>query len=209
MSQSKSSKRWLQEHEKDPYVQQARKEGYRGRAVYKLAEIQKKKQILKPNQWVVDLGAAPGSWSQYVVNCLGRGGRIIALDRLPMDPIVGVTFLEGDFTKEEVLSALEQELQGNKVDVILSDMAPNISGCRTADQMQVILLAELGLEFAVQWLKPGGTFLIKLFHGEGFDEYIRTIRRHFACVSICKPKASRNRSREVYCVAQSILSESR
>lgn len=202
MPQSKSSKRWLREHETDPYVKQARKAGYRGRAVYKLVEIQEKYQILKSSQWVLDLGAAPGSWSQYAAQCLKGNGRIIALDRLPMEPIGGVTWLEGDFTEEEPLDRLRSELQGNLLDVVLSDMAPNTSGCAAVDQPRSMELAELALDFALQWLKPGGTLVVKLFHGEGFDAYVRRVRQHFKQVAVRKPKASRPRSRETYCVAR-------
>ncbi|MHA7840444.1 MAG: RlmE family RNA methyltransferase [Gammaproteobacteria bacterium] len=202
MAQSKSSKRWLQEHESDIYVKQARKAGYRGRAVYKLAEIQKKYQILKPSQWVVDLGAAPGSWSQYATECLNGNGSIIALDRLPMDAIGGVTCIEGDFTEEASLRHLEAQLQGNLLDVVLSDMAPNASGCPAVDQPCAMALAELALDFALQWLKPGGSLVVKLFHGEGFDDYIPMVRQHFNQVVVRKPKASRPRSRETYCVAK-------
>lgn len=202
MAQSKSSKRWLREHEGDPYVKRARKAGYRGRAVYKLAEIQEKDPILKPSQWVVDLGAAPGSWSQYAAERLKGNGRIIALDRLPMQPIDGVTCLEGDFTEEAPLRHLEQQLQGKLLDVVLSDMAPNTSGCAAVDQPRAMALAELALDFALQWLKPGGTLVVKLFHGEGFDDYVRGMRSHFKQVTVRKPKASRPRSRETYCVAR-------
>lgn len=205
MSRSKSSKRWLQAHNTDPYVQQARQAGYRGRAIYKLMEIQQKTQILKPGQRVVDLGAAPGSWSQYVSQCLNHQGRIVALDRLSMMPIEGVTFFQGDFTQVETLKQLEDYLAGHLLDVVLSDMAPNASGCRAVDQPRAMELAELAFDFATDWLKAEGVFVVKLFHGEGFDDYIRQIKKYFKQVTVRKPKASKPQSRETYCIARHFL----
>ena len=201
-SRSKSSQRWLQEHFKDPFVKKAQAEGYRSRAVFKLDELLERDELLKPGMTVVDLGAAPGGWSQLVNERLKGRGRIVALDILPMQGISGVTFIHGDFREESVLQQLEAQLSGAEVDLVLSDMAPNMSGVDLVDQTRAMHLAELALEFSRNWLKPGGNFLIKLFQGVGFDEYVRNLRAAFARVSIRKPKASRARSNEVYALAQ-------
>ncbi|MCK9780261.1 MULTISPECIES: 23S rRNA (uridine(2552)-2'-O)-methyltransferase RlmE [Enterobacterales] len=198
---SASSSRWLQEHFSDKYVQQAQKKGFRSRAWFKLEEIQKSDNIFKPGMTVVDLGAAPGGWSQYVVQQLGSKGRIIACDLLPMDPIVGVDFLQGDFRDELVLKALLDRVGENKVQVVMSDMAPNMSGTPAVDIPRSMYLVELALDMCRDVLAPGGSFIVKVFQGEGFDEYLGQIRSLFTKVKVRKPDASRSRSREVYIVA--------
>ncbi|MDC8015265.1 23S rRNA (uridine(2552)-2'-O)-methyltransferase RlmE [Tahibacter soli] len=202
MARSKSSTRWLQEHFSDPYVKRAQAEGYRSRAAFKLDELIERDHLLKPGMAVVDLGAAPGGWSQLVNERLRGNGRVVALDILPMQGISGVTFILGDFREESVLKQLEEQLSGAEVDLVLSDMAPNMSGVDLVDQTRAMHLAELALDFSKNWLKPGGNFLIKLFQGVGFDEYVRSLRAAFTRVSIRKPKASRARSNEVYALAQ-------
>ncbi|MDT8409804.1 MAG: RlmE family RNA methyltransferase [Wenzhouxiangellaceae bacterium] len=197
-----ASKQWLSRQASDPYVKKARSEGYRARAAYKLIELDERDHFLKPGQRIVDLGAAPGSWSQVAVRRPGRKGRIVALDILAMEPIEGVEFLHGDFREAEVLEQLES-LIGERVDLVLSDMAPNISGIAASDQARSMHLAELALEFAREWLDKNGTFVVKLFHGEGFDDFVRHARREFANVRLRKPEASRKKSREVYLVADS------
>ncbi len=201
-SRSKSSQRWLREHFKDPYVKKAQAEGYRSRAVFKLDELIERDDLLKPGMTVVDLGAAPGGWSQLINEKLKNRGRIVALDILPMQGISGVDFICGDFREDSVLAELEARLQGTQVDLVLSDMAPNMSGVDLVDQARAMHLSELALDFASRWLKPGGDFLIKLFHGVGFDDYVRNLRTAFTRVSIRKPKASRARSNEVYALAR-------
>ncbi len=201
---SASSKRWLHEHRSDAYVKQARHEGYRSRAVYKLEELDQRDHLLKPGISIVDLGAAPGGWSQYAQRKLGDRARIVALDVLPMDPLPGVTFILGDFRDAGVLEALEAAVGAAKVDLVLSDMAPNISGVDAADQAGTVHLAELALEFARARLKPGGAFVAKLFQGEGFDGFLKELRQNFGKVSLRKPKASRPRSREIYLVARGL-----
>ncbi|MGY6308068.1 23S rRNA (uridine(2552)-2'-O)-methyltransferase RlmE [Proteus mirabilis] len=198
---SASSSRWLQEHFNDKYVQQAKKKGFRSRAWFKLEEIQQSDNIFKPGMTVVDLGAAPGGWSQYVVQQLGNKGRIIACDLLPMDPIVGVDFLQGDFRDELVLKALLDRVGDNKVQVVMSDMAPNMSGTPAVDIPRSMYLVELALDMCRDVLAPGGSFIVKVFQGEGFDEYLGQIRSLFTKVKVRKPDASRSRSREVYIVA--------
>jgi 23S rRNA (uridine2552-2'-O)-methyltransferase len=199
---SNSSARWLAEHENDPYVQQARKLGYRSRAVFKLKEIQEKDRILKPGQTVVDLGAAPGGWSQLARPLLGSKGRLIALDILPMDQVADVEFILGDFREAAVLQRLEASVGKQAIDLVLSDMAPNLSGIDVADQVSTIYLCELALDFAKAHLKPRGVFVTKVFQGESFDAYLKSVRQIFESVTIRKPKASRPRSREVYLVAR-------
>ena len=198
---SASSSRWLQEHFRDKYVQQAQKKGLRSRAWFKLDEIQGTDKIFRPGMTVVDLGAAPGGWSQYVVTQIGDKGRVIACDLLPMDPIVGVDFLQGDFRDELVLAALMERVGDAKVQVVMSDMAPNMSGTPSVDIPRAMYLVELALEIAKDVLAPGGSFVVKVFQGEGFDEYLGQIRSLFTKVKIRKPEASRARSREVYIVA--------
>ncbi len=199
---SSSSTRWLVEHRADTYVQEARRLGYRSRATFKLIEIQGKDRILKPGQIVVDLGAAPGGWSQWARPQLGSKGQLFALDILPMDPLPQVDFIQGDFREEAVLQQLEARLGEQKVDLVLSDMAPNISGIDSADQAGCLHLGELALDFAKAHLKPKGTFLAKMFQGEGFDSYLKSLREVFESVTIRKPKASRPRSKEVYLLAR-------
>jgi 23S rRNA (uridine2552-2'-O)-methyltransferase len=201
MSRSKSSSRWLREHFDDVYVKKAQAEGLRSRAVFKLEELIERDRLLKPGMRVVDLGAAPGGWSQLVRQRLGDSGTVVALDILPMQGIAGVDFIEGDFREEAVLRQLEERLGGQPVDLVLSDMAPNMSGVALADQIRAMDLAELALDFSRHWLKPGGAFLIKLFQGAGFDDYLRNLRAQFERVTMRKPKASRARSREVYALA--------
>jgi len=205
-SRSKSSQRWLKEHFADPFVKKAQADGYRSRAAYKLEELIARDRLLKPGMVVVDLGAAPGGWSQWVRQALdtldaNRPGRVLALDILDMPPLAGVEFILGDFREEPVLQALETALAGQVVDLVLSDMAPNKSGVNAVDQPRAMHLAELALDFADQHLKPGGAFLIKLFQGAGFDDYIRELRRRYQKVTIRKPAASRARSPEVYALA--------
>ncbi|WP_272494045.1 23S rRNA (uridine(2552)-2'-O)-methyltransferase RlmE [Stenotrophomonas mori] len=202
MSRSKSSQRWLKEHFSDPFVKKAQSEGMRSRAAYKLEELLARDRLLKPNMVVVDLGAAPGGWSQQVRRQLGDSGRVLALDILEMPPLAGVEFLHGDFREEAVLSRFEAMLGDRPVDLVLSDMAPNKSGMDAVDQPRMMHLAELAMEFADTHLKPGGAFLIKLFQGVGFDDYVRDMRRRYDKVVIRKPEASRKRSPEVYALGQ-------
>ena len=201
MARSKSSSRWLQEHFSDPYVKRAQAEGWRSRAVFKLEELIERDRLLKPGMLVVDLGAAPGGWSQMVRSRIGAQGRLIALDILPMQGIAGVDFIEGDFRDDEVLKTLEKHLDGAPVDLVLSDMAPNLSGMSSVDQPRAMDLAELAEAFAAVHLRKGGAFLTKLFQGEGFDAYVRRLRQGYERVSMRKPKASRARSPEVYALA--------
>ncbi|CUS48732.1 MAG: 23S rRNA (uridine2552-2'-O)-methyltransferase RrmJ [Idiomarinaceae bacterium HL-53] len=198
---SASSRRWLKEHFDDPYVQKAQKQGFRSRAVFKLEEIQAKDKLLKPNQIVVDLGAAPGGWSQYVAQLQDGRGEVIACDILDMDPLPGVEFLQGDFREEIVLQALLNRIGGKNVDVVLSDMAPNMSGTEAVDIPRAMYLVELALEMCHEVLKPGGSFAVKVFQGEGFDEFLKAVRAAFKQVKVRKPDSSRPRSREVYLVA--------
>jgi len=201
MARSKSSHRWLKEHFSDPYVKRAQAEGLRSRAAYKLEELIDRDRLLKPGMRVVDLGAAPGGWSQMARARLGERGRVLALDILPMDAIAGVEFLQGDFRDETVLARLEQALGGAGLDLVLSDMAPNMTGVASVDQARAMELAELARDFAQAHLDPGGAFLVKLFQGAGFDDYLKDLRRRYAKITMRKPKASRARSPEVYALA--------
>ncbi len=201
MARSKSSARWLQEHFSDPYVKRAQAEGWRSRAVFKLEELIDRDRLLRPGMTIVDLGAAPGGWSQVARERLGDKGRLIALDMLPMQGIGGVEFILGDFREDSVLAELTRILAGAPVDLVLSDMAPNFSGVPTVDQPRSMHLVELAEEFAAAHLKVGGAFLTKMFQGEGFDEFVRRLRGGYERVSIRKPKASRARSPEVYALA--------
>lgn len=201
MPRSKSSSRWLQEHFSDPYVKRAQAEGWRSRAVFKLEELIERDRLLKPGMVLVDLGAAPGGWSQVARERLGEKGRVIALDILPMQGIGGVEFIHGDFREDAVLQQLKQALDGAEVDLVLSDMAPNLSGMAAVDQPRSMHLVELAEEFAAAHLRPGGSFLTKVFQGEGFDDFVRRLRAGYQRVSIRKPKASRARSPEVYALA--------
>lgn len=198
MKRTKTSKGWMMEHVNDPYVQRAKAEGWRSRAAFKLMEIDTKDKLLRPGMVVVDLGATPGGWCQVAIKKVGLTGQVVGLDLLEMDPIHGVVFFQGDFREEETLEKLLTTLDGAPVDLVLSDMAPNISGIALADQARGIHLAELALEFAAQQLKPGGNFLVKVFQGSGFDEYRRAMAEVFQSVLIRKPDASRDRSAEVY-----------
>ncbi len=201
MSRSKSSSRWMREHFDDPYVKLAQTQGYRSRAVFKLKEIQEKDRIIKPGMNVIDLGAAPGGWSQFAKQSIGNKNKVIALDLLPMEPIDGVDFILGDFREQTVLDQLRARLEGASVDLVMSDMAPNMSGNKSTDQIRSLYLAELALETARSVLTPGGTFLVKLFQGEGFESFHREVQNYFNKVVIRKPKASRPRSNEVYILA--------
>lgn len=205
MARSKSSQRWLGEHFSDEYVKKAQQEGYRSRAVYKLKEIQEKDRILQPCMKVVDLGAAPGGWSQYATQVIGRKGRVVASDILPIDPLPFVEFVQGDFREEAVLAEMLNLLGSDKADLVISDMAPNMSGVDAVDQPRAIHLCELALDMARQVLKPGGAFLVKLFQGEGSEAYLQEVRGSFKTVKIRKPAASRPRSREVYVLAQGFV----
>ena len=198
---TRRGRRWMDEHVADEFVQKAQQEGWRSRAVYKLQEIQEKDRLIKPGMTVVDLGAAPGAWSQYAAKLVGPRGRVIALDLLPMDPLGDVQFIQGDFREEETLAALEAALGNSRVGLVLSDLAPNISGLSSVDQPRAMYLAELALEFARSRLAPGGGLVIKVFQGEGSDALVAEARGLFETVRQRKPKASRDRSRELYLVA--------
>jgi 23S rRNA (uridine2552-2'-O)-methyltransferase len=197
-----SSQRWLKEHFADPYVKLAQQKGYRSRAVFKLEEIDKRDQLLKPGMVVVDLGAAPGGWSQLAKAKVGGKGRVIAMDILPMPALPGVEFIQGDFTEDSVLQELTACIDNTRVDLVISDMAPNMSGMRVVDQPRAMYLAELALDFALRILKPEGSLLIKVFQGVGFVEFRQQLRQHFKQVLIRKPEASRGRSHEVYLLAR-------
>jgi 23S rRNA (uridine2552-2'-O)-methyltransferase len=205
MTRSKSSKAWLHEHVTDRYVRQAKQEGYRSRAAYKLLELARQDQLIRPGMTIVDLGAAPGGWSQVAAELAGPKGRLIAVDILDMQAMPGVIFIQGDFRDDATLRALEAALAGQKVDLVVSDMAPNISGIGMVDQARASHLAELALEFAVKWLKPGGNFLVKGFQGEGYNELRAELRRHFRQVLTRKPAASRSRSSEMYLLAKHLI----
>jgi 23S rRNA (uridine2552-2'-O)-methyltransferase len=202
MSRSKSSARWLREHYEDEYVKLARQQGYRSRAVYKLQEIHAKERLLQPGMTVIDLGAAPGGWSQFAVQLVGEQGKVIALDRLPMDALPGVEFIQGDLREQATLDRLLALLAGRPADLVISDMAPNTSGIKAIDQPSGIYLAELALDLARCCLKAGGALLVKAFQGEGFDTLLRELRSRFATVVVRKPKASRSRSPETYLLAR-------
>ena len=202
MARSRSSGRWLSEHFSDEYVKLAQSQGYRSRAVFKLKELDEKVRLLKPGMAVVDLGAAPGGWSQYSAQQVGKTGTIIALDLLSVEPLPGVICLQGDFREEEVLATLIDQLAGRPIDLVLSDMAPNMSGNRNVDQARGMHLAELALETAREILRPGGAFVTKLFQGPDVDAYVLEARGFFNRVSVKKPKASRDRSPEVYLLGQ-------
>lgn len=204
MKRSRTSKAWMREHVTDPYVQQANREGYRSRAVYKLIEMDERDHLLKPGMTVVDLGAAPGSWTQVVAKKIGTSGVLVAFDILPMDPVHGAIFIQGDFREDSALEQLDAALRGRPVDLVISDMAPNISGIGIADQARSMHLAELALDFSRQHLKAGGNFLVKVFQGDGFDEFVREMRVHFSQVLVRKPKASRDRSTEVYMLGKGL-----
>lgn len=202
MARSKSSHQWMQEHVQDEYVKKAQALGFRSRAVFKLSEIQDKDKILRPGMNVVDLGAAPGGWSEYAKGIVGKKGKIVAIDLLEIEPIDGVHFIQGDFREDAILQKLYESLDAASVDLLLSDMSPNISGNREMDQPRAIYLGELALDAAQSMLTEGGTFLIKMFQGAGFDDFFNQVRNHFKSVVIRKPKASRPRSNEVYLLAK-------
>ncbi|MDG2156249.1 MAG: 23S rRNA (uridine(2552)-2'-O)-methyltransferase RlmE [Gammaproteobacteria bacterium] len=201
MANSGSSARWRRRQETDIYVQRARREGWRSRAVYKLEEIQLRHKLMRPGAIVVDLGAAPGGWCQYAQQCVGTNGRVIGLDILEMPPIEGVEFIHGDFTENKVLATLQQCIGNQQVDLVMSDLAPNITGTRSVDQPRSMYLVEISLELAYEVLRPGGHFVTKVFHGEGFDELVKAVKSRFQQVKVRKPKASRPGSRETYLVA--------
>ena len=206
MARSKSSHRWMQRHVNDEFVKRSRREGYRSRAAYKLLEIQEKDQVLRPGQVVVDLGAAPGGWSQVAARLVGKTGAVIGIDILPIDPLPGVIFIRGDFREDGALRDLEAALDGRKVDLVISDMAPNVSGVAAVDQPRAMYLCELALDFCAGHLRSGGGFVCKVFHGEGFDAWMHEVKSAFGRTVTRKPKASRANSREVYLVAGNFLS---
>ncbi len=202
MAKTASSRQWLDRQHSDPYVKRAQREGYRSRAAYKLLEIQEKDRVFRPGMRVLDLGAAPGSWSQIAARLVGRAGQVIALDILPMDPLPGVTLLEGDFREPQMLDDLHRILGDGSLDLVLSDMAPNITGVAAVDQPRSMYLVELALDLARERLKPGGSLVVKVFQGQGFDALLGEIRRSFSRVVSRKPKSSRSQSRELYLVAK-------
>jgi len=204
MARSKSSSAWLKRHVNDPYVHRAKAHGYRSRAAYKLIEIANRDRLARPGDHVVDLGAAPGGWAQALAERVGRSGRVIAVDLLEIAPIPGVTIVRGDFREETVLRCLEDALTGRKLDLVVSDMAPNLSGVRATDQARSIHLCELALEFARVHLNPKGAFLVKVFQGAGYPEFLAAMRRVFAAVSSRKPAASRGDSKEMYLVGKGL-----
>lgn len=206
MKRTRTSNAWLREHVNDPYVQRAKAEGYRSRASFKLMEIDDRDHLIRGGEVVVDLGATPGGWSQVAAKRLQGKGRVIALDLLAMEPLHGVEFIQGDFREDEVLAELEKALAGQSVGLVLSDMAPNMSGILLSDQARVMHLAELGLEFSRHWLKPDGAFLVKVFQGYGYEDFVREMRQAFVSVSSRKPDASRDRSAEVYLLGKGLKS---
>lgn len=204
MARTRTSKAWMREHVNDSFVQRAKADGYRSRAAYKLMEIDDRDRLIRAGESVVDLGAAPGGWSQVAAKRLKGNGRVFALDLLEMTPLAGVTFFQGDFREAEVLQQLEDALAGEKVALVLSDMAPNISGIAISDQARAMHLAELALEFAQSWLKPDGALLVKVFHGHGYEDYVRAMREVFRTVATRKPEASRDRSSETYLLGRGL-----
>lgn len=202
MSRNSSSARWKARQARDPFVKRAQAEGWRSRAIFKLSELQGREQLIKPGSVVVDLGAAPGAWSQFAAGVVGDQGRVLAVDLLPMAPLAGVEILQGDFREESTLKTLLTSLAGRPVDLVLSDMAPNMTGTRVVDQPRTMHLAELAADFAGQVLCPGGNLVVKLFQGEGFQEYVEATRGRFASVRVRKPAASRSGNRETYLVAR-------
>ncbi len=203
MAKSKN-RDWIKQHLNDPYVKQAQKDGYRSRASYKLLEIIEKERMIRPGMTIVDLGSAPGGWSQVASRMVGHEGRVHALDILPMDPVAGVDFILGDFTEREIFDQLLKLIGNRPVDLVISDMAPNLTGAKAVDQPAMMYLAELGIDLTCQVLKPEGVFIAKLFQGEGFDQFVRHVRTLFNSVSMKKPDASRAKSREVYLVAKGL-----
>ena len=205
MTKSKN-RDWIKQHINDPYVKQSQKDGYRSRASYKLLEIVEKERMIRPGMTVVDLGSAPGGWSQVASRLVGHEGRLHSLDILPMDPIAGVDFIQGDFTEQNIFDDLLLLIGNRPVDLVISDMAPNLTGAKAVDQPAMIYLAELAIDLTVQVLKPEGIFISKVFQGEGFDQFVRHVRKLFNSVSMKKPEASRAKSREVYLVAKGLKS---
>ena len=201
---NKFVKAWMAEHVNDPWVKEATRLGYRSRAAFKLIELAAKDKLLRPGMRIVDLGAAPGSWTQVLRERAGRDATIVAIDLLPMAPLSGVHFVQADFREEEGLKSLENALDGRKLDLVVSDLSPNLSGVEAADQARSVHLGELALEFSLQWLQPGGDLVVKAFQGEGFVVLRRAMEQHFAKVYVRKPQASRDRSREVYLVAKGL-----
>lgn len=204
MKKSHSSKQWLRRHVNDPFVQRSKKEGYRSRSAYKLTEIDERDKLLKPGMVVVDLGAAPGGWAQVLAKRLGKAATIVAIDLLDLEPIAGVTFVKGDFSSDAGLAAVQGALEGRKADVVVSDMAPNMTGIAVSDQARSMELAEIARDFALLHLKPSGAFLVKIFQGAGYDEYLKSLRRDFAKVVIRKPEASRDESAEQFLLARGL-----
>jgi 23S rRNA (uridine2552-2'-O)-methyltransferase len=204
MKRTRTSKAWMQEHVNDPYVQKARKEGWRSRAAFKLMEIDDKDRLLRRGEVVVDLGATPGGWSQVAAKRVGDDGLVLALDLLEMDPIHGVHFIQGDFREDDVLRQLEERLSGRRVGLVMSDMAPNMSGVPLVDQARIMYLAELGLEFSRAHLKPDGAFLVKVFQGTDYEAFICAMREAFKVVAVRKPDASRDRSAELYVLGRAL-----
>lgn len=204
MKKSHSSKQWLRRHVNDPYVQRSKREGYRSRSAYKLTEIDARDKLLRSGMLVVDLGAAPGGWSQVAAKRVGTTGSVIAIDLLPMEPVSGVILLQADFASESGLAAVQHELNGRKADLVLSDMSPNLSGIAISDQARSMALAELARDFALLHLKPEGALLVKIFQGAGYDEYLQSLRKAFAKVAARKPDASRDESAEQYFLARTL-----
>ena len=204
MKRTRTSNAWLREHVNDTYVHRAKAEGYRSRASFKLMEIDDRDKLIRPGEAVVDLGAAPGGWSQVAAKRVGEGGKVIALDLLEMEPIHGVDFIQGDFREDDILQRLEDKLAGRQVGLVLSDMAPNMSGVPLVDQARVMHLAELGLEFCRAHLKPEGAFLVKVFQGSDYEAFLKSMRETFAAVAVRKPQASRDRSAELYLLGRTL-----
>ena len=204
MKKSHSSKQWLRRHVNDPYVQRSKREGYRSRSAYKLTEIDERDKLLRPGQVIVDLGAAPGGWTQVVAKRVGKAGTVIGIDLLPVDPVPGVTLIQADFTKKSGLEAVQAALGERKADLVLSDMAPNLSGIAVSDQARSMDLAEIALDFALAHLQPDGAFLVKVFQGAGYDEYLRRMRSRFVKVVVRKPDASRDESAEQYLLGKGL-----
>lgn len=207
MKKSHSSRQWLRRHVNDPYVQRSKREGYRSRSAYKLIEIDERDRLLRPGQVIVDLGSAPGGWSQVAAKRVGAAGLVVAIDLLPMEPIAGVTFVQGDFTSGKGLAAVQAALEGRQADLVISDMAPNMTGIAVTDQARTMYLAELSRDFAQLQLKRDGALLVKIFQGAGYDEYLKSLRRAYQKVVVRKPDASRDESAEQYLLARGLKPE--
>lgn len=204
MAQGKKRSPWVQRHLNDPYVKKAQAEDYRSRAVYKLAEIDERERLLGPGQSVIDLGAAPGGWTQYALKKVGPSGHVVAVDILPMEPIAGASIIQGDFTVQETLDKMLQSIPDQKIQLVISDMAPNISGVKSVDQARAMYLSELALDLACNVLESKGAFLVKVFMGEGFEQFLKQVRERFVKVSVRKPQASRSKSRENYILGKGL-----